>query len=77
MLRVFLDPYILVTTVAIASAVVSALHTRFAEPDVAVGKRFAKTLAIYLAVGLVLVFVANRPEDILNEPFAAGEIADF
>jgi hypothetical protein len=70
MLQILLNPYVLVVVTTLLTASLVALYNRTLERDTSkVMKSFYKIAVIGTVTGLALVFVANRPEKTLSEPF--------
>jgi len=72
----FLDPYVLVSTTAVLTSLVLAAYAKYTDQE-NVTKTLWKHLLVSIIIGVAFVFIVNRPEGMLNEPFAIGEIAEF
>jgi hypothetical protein len=73
-----LNPYVIVLTVALLTATLVSIFNKYTEPNEKnVGRNFLKIFVAALVSGVAFVFIANRPDDILTEPFLDGGLADF
>ncbi|AAC96858.1 hypothetical protein PBCVAN69C_626L [Paramecium bursaria Chlorella virus AN69C] len=73
-----LNPYVIVITVALLTATLVSIFNKYAEPgEKNVGRNFLKIFVAALVSGVAFVFIANRPDDVLTEPFLEGGLADF
>jgi len=73
-----LDRYVIVVAVAIFTATLVSVYNKYAEPgEKNIGRNFVKIFIAALVSGTAFVFIVNRPDEVLNEPFMAGGIADF
>ena len=73
-----MNPYVIVITVALLTATLVSIFNKYAEPgEKNVGRNFLKIFVAALVSGVAFVFIANRPDDILTEPFLDGGLADF
>lgn len=78
MLQVLLNPHVLVVATTLLTATLVALYTRTLENDAQKAmKSFYKIAVIGIVSGLALVFVANRPEKTLSEPFFEDGVGSF
>ena len=73
-----LNPYIIVMVVALLTATIVSIYNKYAEPNEKnMGRNFLKIFVAALVSGVAFVFIANRPDEILSEPFLEGGLADF
>jgi hypothetical protein len=73
-----LNPYVIVMVVALMTATLVSIYNKYTEPNEKnMGRNFAKIFVAALVSGIAFVFVANRPDEILSEPFLEGGLADF
>jgi len=73
-----LNPYVIVLVVALMTATLVSIYNKYAEPNEKnMGRNFAKIFVAALVSGIAFVFIANRPDEILSEPFLEGGLADF
>jgi hypothetical protein len=73
-----MNPYVIVITVALMTATIVSIFNKYAEPNEKNSIRnFLKIFVAALVSGVAFVFIANRPDDILTEPFLDGGLADF
>ncbi len=75
MMRLLRNPYVLVLVTTLLTATITTLYNRTLESDTSkVNKSFFKILIFGLVSGFALVFIANRPEKVLNEPFYENDL---
>ncbi|ABU44138.1 hypothetical protein AR158_C593R [Paramecium bursaria Chlorella virus AR158] len=73
-----MNPYFIVIVVAIFTASLVTLYNKYAEQgEKNPGRTFLKIFVAALVSGVSFVFIANRPDDVLSEPFMEGGLADF
>ncbi|AGE57400.1 hypothetical protein PBCVNEJV4_562R [Paramecium bursaria Chlorella virus NE-JV-4] len=73
-----MNPYVIVFTVALLTATLVSIFNKYAEPgEKNMGRNFLKIFVAALVSGVAFVFIANRPDDVLTEPFLEGGLADF
>ena len=73
-----MNPYVIVFTVALLTATLVSIFNKYTEPgEKNVGRNFLKIFVAALVSGVAFVFIANRPDDVLTEPFLDGGLADF
>lgn len=78
MLQALLNPYVLVVVTTLLTASLVGLYNKTLETDNSkVMKSFYKIAIIGSVTGLALVFLINRPEKTLTEPFFEDGAGSF
>jgi hypothetical protein len=72
------NPYVVSAVVAVITASLFALYTKFTDKDEKkLASKAAQVFVAALVAGVAFVFVTKSPEDTLNLPFQEGGLADF
>lgn len=73
-----LNPYVIVVVVALLTSILVSIYNKYAEPtEKNTTRNFLKIFVAALVSGVAFVFIANKPDDVLTEPFLEGGLADF
>ena len=73
-----LNPYFIVFITALLAATLVSVFDKYAESgEKNIGRNFLKIFVAALVSGIAFVFITNKPDDLLSDPFIDGGLADF